>query len=367
MNALVPITPQPTNAEIYRASTDAAGLCKAIVLQTTKKIGDRNYVSVEGWEAIAVAHGCAASSRGVESISEGVRAIGEVRRMSDGVVIAQAEGFVGKDEPTWYGGTMRAWKWGEERGQKVWYDKTTEKRPDYAIRAMAQTRAISRACRSAFAHVVVLIDANLSTTPAEEVPDGGFDDATPPADLRDVTPKTQAKSDPKPKGAARDKAKAEEPNPPELSAGATAAIAAIKAIKTESALGDWGVNNGPMIKAMDAPDALAVRQAYGVALEAFRRAAEEEAAKGDAPAEDDPFGAPGATAQDEPPPAWTPAQSAKWRDEALKAIAACKTDSELRAWNDAEEANIQQAIQADYDVVGHAWGERAKAIAKGAK
>jgi hypothetical protein len=50
------------------------------------------------------------------------------------------------------------------------------KRPTYAKRAMCQTRAISRACRSAFAHVVVLIDRNLSTTPAEEVPFGGFDD-----------------------------------------------------------------------------------------------------------------------------------------------------------------------------------------------
>ena len=40
---------------------------------------------------------------------------------------------------------------------------------------MAQTRAISRAARAVFAHVVVLIDAGLSTTPAEEVPLGGFD------------------------------------------------------------------------------------------------------------------------------------------------------------------------------------------------
>jgi hypothetical protein len=41
---------------------------------------------------------------------------------------------------------------------------------------MVQTRAISRACRSAFAHIVVLIDSKLSTTPAEEVPHGGFED-----------------------------------------------------------------------------------------------------------------------------------------------------------------------------------------------
>ena len=113
------------------------------------------------WQAIAIAHGCAAGSRDVERIEGGVRAIGEVRRMTDGQLIATAEGFVGEDESTWFGGKN---KWGKEQ----------PKRPDYAIRAMAQTRAISRACRSAFAHVVVMIDAGLSTTPAEEVPEGGF-------------------------------------------------------------------------------------------------------------------------------------------------------------------------------------------------
>lgn len=150
-----------TNAEAYRTSTDAAGLCRDIVIATAKLIQGRNFVSVEGWQAIAIAHGCAASARDVEKIEGGVRAIGEVRRMSDGVVISVAEGFVGEDEPTWYGGVIRG--------------KTLPRRADYAIRAMAQTRAISRACRSAFAHVVVMMKANLETTPAEEVPADGFD------------------------------------------------------------------------------------------------------------------------------------------------------------------------------------------------
>jgi hypothetical protein len=145
----------------FRQSTDAAHMCGAIVKQTASNIQGRKYVSVEGWQAIAIAHGCAAGSRDVQKVEGGVRAIGEVRRMDDGQLIATAEGFVGEDEPTWYGGKN---KWGKEQ----------PKRPDYAIRAMAQTRAISRACRSAFAHVVVMIDAGLSTTPAEEVPDGGF-------------------------------------------------------------------------------------------------------------------------------------------------------------------------------------------------
>lgn len=163
MNAIVPIS----NAEVYRASTDAAGMCRDIVLKTAMKIGGRQYVKVEGWQALAVAHGCVASSEDVMRVEDegmsGYRAMGVIRRMSDGAEIARAEGFLGDDETMW------------------------TKRPVYARRAMVQTRAISRACRSAFAHVVVLIDANLSTTPAEEVPDGGFDDRD--EGPRNITPK----------------------------------------------------------------------------------------------------------------------------------------------------------------------------------
>ena len=158
MNDLTPIHPQ-TNADVYRASTDAAGLCKEIVLRTAQVIQGRKYVKVEGWQAIAVAHGCVASAESVERINDegckGFSAVGAIRRMSDGVEIARAEGFVGDDEAMW------------------------GKRPVYARRAMAQTRAISRACRSAFAHVVVLIDSNLSTTPAEEMDFSEPVDVTP--------------------------------------------------------------------------------------------------------------------------------------------------------------------------------------------
>jgi len=135
-----------------RQATDVAGACAKIVRETAQRIGNRDYVRVEGWQSIAVAHGCVASARDVERVEDGWRCIGEVRRMDTGQAIATAEGFLGDDEEMW------------------------AKRPTYAKRAMCQTRAISRACRSAFAHVVVLIDRNLSTTPAEEVPFGGFDD-----------------------------------------------------------------------------------------------------------------------------------------------------------------------------------------------
>lgn len=158
-----------------RQATDVAGVCKDIVLKTAMSIQGRKYVRVEGWQSIATAHGCIASSRDVERVDGGFRAVGEIRKIDTGAVICTAEGFVGEDEATWFGG--------EINGKKL------SKRPDYAIRAMTQTRAISRACRSAFAHVVVLMDAGLATTPAEEVPEGGFTEAPPTTSQPKAEPK----------------------------------------------------------------------------------------------------------------------------------------------------------------------------------
>lgn len=131
--------------DAYRMSTNAATLCGDIVRATAVKIQGKRYVCVEGWQAIAVAHGCVLSARDVQKVDGGWSAVGELRRITDGVVIATAEGFVGEDE-------------------KVW-----QNRPVYTKRALAQTRAMSRAGRSAFAFTVVLIDKDLGTTPAEEM------------------------------------------------------------------------------------------------------------------------------------------------------------------------------------------------------
>ena len=182
-----PVPPQAVavreNAkELVKQSTDVAGLCREIVLKTACQIQGKKYVKVEGWQSIATAHGCVAGCRDVEVVPGGVRCIGELKVISTGQIIASAEGFVGEDEPTWYGGD-------NGRG------KVLPKRADYAIRAMCQTRAISRVCRSAFAHVVVLMDAGLSTCPAEEVPDGGFDNAAaaPPASRPAAAPQPAAR------------------------------------------------------------------------------------------------------------------------------------------------------------------------------
>lgn len=149
----------PNPGTLMTQATDVAGVCGEIVKRTAQTIQGRKYVRVEGWQSIAAAYGCVASSKNVQKVEGGVRATGELHRISDGALIATAEGFVGEDEPTWYGGTVVSY--GKE--------KTLPKRHDYAIQAMAQTRAISRVCRSAFAFVVVLIDNKLSTTPAEEM------------------------------------------------------------------------------------------------------------------------------------------------------------------------------------------------------
>lgn len=164
----------PDSKELVRQSTDIAGLCREIVVASSLEIEKRKYVRVEGWQAIATAHGCVASARDVRKVEGGMVATGEIRRMQDGQLIATAEGFVGEDEPTWYGGIVSKpeWKNGQRTGRMI--EKMMPRRAEYAIRAMAQTRAISRACRGCFAHVVVLMNAGLSTTPAEEVPEGGF-------------------------------------------------------------------------------------------------------------------------------------------------------------------------------------------------
>lgn len=160
--AFLPVLPAEGPIAQYDRAKQVAQLCKDIVVETSLQIQGRRFVRCEGWQAIANCFCCVASCEKVEAVEDGYRAFGVVRRISDGTIIATGEGFVGNDEPMWYGGMVR--------GKKL------PKRPNYAIRAMAQTRAISRACRGPFAFVVVLMNANLEVCPAEEVPDGGFND-----------------------------------------------------------------------------------------------------------------------------------------------------------------------------------------------
>lgn len=143
--ALVVADTQPR--EVMQRNQGVANACREIVMRCSVRLQGRQYIQAEGWQALANLSGYSPRIELVEELDGGdVRAICSLVRLADGEVIAKAEGYVGTDERTW------------------------ANRPRYARRAMAQTRATSRACRSALAFLVPLIDASLSTTPAEEVP-----------------------------------------------------------------------------------------------------------------------------------------------------------------------------------------------------
>ena len=150
------ITLKENEAALQMQKTNnVADVCRDIVKKTAVNIHKKSYVQVEGWQSIATAHGCVAGSDApiyIDGPDKGYQAKGYITHIATGNVISTAYGFVGDDEVMW------------------------ANRPAYAKQAMAQTRAISRACRSAFAHVVVMMNEGLEVTPAEEVPAEGFKD-----------------------------------------------------------------------------------------------------------------------------------------------------------------------------------------------
>lgn len=153
---LITVQPAQGAVELYRRSLDVAKVCKEIVELSSVQIGPSRHVRVEGWQSIAICHGCfpgageAERAYDMEGNHIGYKAKAYVRDAA-GNILSTGDGFVGFDEK-------------DKRGNFTW-----KGRAEYAGRAMAQTRALSRACRSAFAHVVVLMKAGLSTTPAEEI------------------------------------------------------------------------------------------------------------------------------------------------------------------------------------------------------
>ncbi len=143
--ALAVIEVQPR--QVMERNQSVANACREIVMRCSVKLQGKQYIQAEGWQALANLSGYSPRIDEVVELDNGdCRAVCSLVRLADGEVIARAEGYVGTDERTW------------------------ANRPRYARRAMAQTRATSRACRSALAFLVPLIDASLSTTPAEEIP-----------------------------------------------------------------------------------------------------------------------------------------------------------------------------------------------------
>mgnify|MGYP001229733810 CR=1 FL=1 len=127
--------------------TKVADLLRQLIndRKLSSNIGGREYVTVEGWNALGAMLGVTPREVGVREVDGDYEAEVELIRLSDGAVIGRATAIVGSDEKTW------------------------SSRPRYARRSMAVTRATGKAFRLALSWIVKL--AGFEVTPAEEMPD----------------------------------------------------------------------------------------------------------------------------------------------------------------------------------------------------
>lgn len=136
---------------LHRRNIAVANAVRDGVLGQTIEIQGKKYIQSPGWAMMANAFGFVVSGGEVRKEGEGFVAKAYLKRVDDGVVVAEAEGYCDRTEPRW------------------------KSAPEYAVRSMAQTRAASKVCKMALASCVPLMGVkNLSVTPAEEVPEGGF-------------------------------------------------------------------------------------------------------------------------------------------------------------------------------------------------
>lgn len=134
---------------LERATRAASALAKVLnrqKLYITIGSGEkaRKYITVEGWTLLGSMLGVFARVEWTHPIANGWEARAEAIVGATGMVIGAAEASCLRTEGPW------------------------RERDDYALRGMAQTRAISRALRGPLDFVVKL--AGYATTPAEEVP-----------------------------------------------------------------------------------------------------------------------------------------------------------------------------------------------------
>ena len=155
------IVPTPTlngapmkPADMVAAAQERAEVVANIIRRQglAKRISGKEYVQVEGWCTLAAQYSLVPSVQWSKPLETGgFEAQAELRRMDNGAVVATAQAECGT------------------YGDGPWMERAA-----YAQRSMAETRAVSKVCRVALSWVMVL--AGYEVTPAEEVPDGGFDD-----------------------------------------------------------------------------------------------------------------------------------------------------------------------------------------------
>jgi len=134
--------------EIIRRASETADALAAVLTdrKLTKRIGQKDHVLVEGWTLLGTMLGVFPVVEWTRQVPDGWEARVEARTLA-GQVVGAAEAECLRTENTWKG------------------------RDDYALRSMAQTRAVSKALRGPLGFVVTL--AGYEATPAEEMPAEG--------------------------------------------------------------------------------------------------------------------------------------------------------------------------------------------------
>ena len=134
-------------AEMIAKASGIARQLQDVVRQAglVKRIADKDYLLVEAWTTLGVLVGCTARTEWTRPVGDGDgwEAAVEVVN-SNGVVVSRAEAECLRTESLW------------------------RKRDDYALRSMAQTRAMGKALRMPLGWIAVL--AGYQATPAEEMP-----------------------------------------------------------------------------------------------------------------------------------------------------------------------------------------------------
>ena len=171
--------PGPGVVSIYQSNDPAEQLAEAqararILVQVIEDQGlsrsfggQKPHVFVEGWQFLASQFGLIPDIEWSKELDtgDGWEARATLRRLIDGAEIAHAEAECRRAEGNW------------------------KDRPSYAIRSMAQTRAVSKVCRVALSSVMVM--AGYAATPAEEM-DGMTGSKQPPSKAPKSTPSTIA-------------------------------------------------------------------------------------------------------------------------------------------------------------------------------
>ena len=172
----------PSPREVIAAANEDANALSEVLEKKRLYVTleGRKYVRCEGWTTLCALRGVMPREVSVEEHDGVFTATVELVRMKDGAVLTRASAECGAPDET------------DRRGEPTW-----AKRPRYARRSMAITRATSKAARIAFSWVLALA-GEYEVTPAEEVPDDGFSgprQAQPPPATRPAQAPRQTVTD----------------------------------------------------------------------------------------------------------------------------------------------------------------------------